>query len=247
MTKNILLAASALSVLAFAGAASAHDLTFRTGPGGVPGVINTGDLVAATPPATGFLPYPLAEEATFDAGDSAVFQLADTLSGGSSLPSGNVLLTVALTGGTFDAGVTGGNITADTGGACPTFTATISSGGQAGSSAVTYIISNSSAGCSSFNLDLPILPSGPNDVSVTTTLRTEAGTPIDGLTDTLQVIDRVNAFNVVFDAVIGAGALGDTYATLTQTPVYTEFATVAGGIPGTHAGGVETATVGQLG
>lgn len=244
MTKNILLAASALSVLAFAGAASAHDLTFRDNGGGVVGDIDATDTGGAT------APYELAEEARVVAGDSANFLLVDTLSGGSSLPSGNVLLTVALTGGTFDAGVTGGNISAGAG--CPTFTATISSGGAAGSAAVTYIISNSSAGCSSFNLDLPILPSGANDVSVSSTLRTEAGTPIDGLTDTLQVIDRVNAFNVVFDAVIGStapggGALGDTFATLTQLPVYTEFATVAGGIPGSHAGGVETATAGQLG
>lgn len=235
MTKNILLAASALSVLAFAGAASAHDLTFRA-VGGTPGFIGATDTGGATEP------YNLAEEARVVSGDSAVFQLSDTLSGGSSLPSGNVLLTVNVAGGTFDAGVTGGNITADPA-TCPTFTATISSGGAAGSASVTYIISNSSAGCSSFDLDLPILPTGASDVTVSSTLRTEAGTPIDGLTDTLQIVDRVNAFNVVIDGAIGAGALGDTYATLTETPVYTEFFVGAGG----HDGVAETATAAQLG
>lgn len=234
MTKNILLAASALSVLAFAGAASAHDLTFRA-VGGTPGLIGATDTGGATEP------YDLAEEARVVSGDSAVFQLSDTLSGGSSLPSGNVLLTVNVAGGTFDAGVTGGNITADPA-TCPTFTATISSGGAAGSASVTYIISNSSAGCSSFDLDLPILPTGASDVTVSSTLRTEAGTPIDGLTDTLQIIDRVNAFNLVVDSAIGGGALGDTYATLTETPVYTEFFVGAGG----HGAG-ETASLAQLG
>lgn len=245
MTKNFLLAASALSVLAFAGAASAHTLTFRDNGGGVIGDIDATDTGGAA------LPYNLAEEAKVVAGDSANFLLSDTLSGGSSLPSGNVLLTVALTGGTYDAAITGANITAAAA-TCPTFTGTISSGGAEGSAAVTFIISNSSAGCASFDIDLPIIPTGASDVTVTTTLQTEAGTPIDGRTASLQVIDRVNAFEVVFDAVIGStapggGALGDTLATLTQLPVYTEFATVAGGIPGSHAGGVETATVGQLG
>lgn len=236
MSKKLLLAAAALSAMAFAGAASAHELTFRDEGGGVVGNIDATDTGGAN------APYNLAEEARVVSGDSAVFLLSDTLSGGSSLPSGNVLLTVALTGGTFDSGVTGGNIAADPV-ACPTFTATISSGGAAGSAAVTYIISNSSAGCSAFDLDLPIIPTGASDVTVTTTLQTEAGTPIDGRTDSLQVIDRVNAFQVEIDGAIGSGALGDTYATLTETPVYTEFFVGAGG----HDGVTETATLAQLG
>lgn len=241
MTKNFLLAASALSVLAFAGAASAHELTYRDNGGGVVGAIDATDTGGTAEP------YSLAQEASTISPASAVFLLADTLSGGSSLPSGNVLLNITVAGGTFQGAVTGGNITADPV-ACPTFTATISSGGATGSNTVTYIISNSSAGCSAFNLNLPIRPNTASPVSVTTVLETEAGTPIDGRVSTLQIVDRPSAFDVVIDSAInsplaGGGALGDTFATLTVLPVYTTFFVGPNG----HTTAPETATVGQLG
>ena len=235
MTKNILLAATAASVMAFAGAASAHTLTFQAGP--VAGAIDATETGGATSA------YKLASEAKVPPG-SANFALVDTLSGG-SLPSGNVVLTVTLSGGTFSSAVGAGAITGGVG-ACSTFTSTLSSGGASGSTSVTFLISNSNPDCSGLNLLLPITP-GAGTASVTSTLATEAGTPIDGLTATRNIVTRGSAFDVVFDSVIGSvapggGALADTFATLAVTPVYTTFS-----ITGGHNVAPESATVGQLG
>lgn len=232
MTKNILLAATAASVMAFAGAASAHTLTFRTiGAGGAIDTFETGGLATD--------PYKLAAEAIPAAPSSATFALTDALSGG-NLPSGNVILTVTVSGGTWGAAVGAGAITAGAG--CSTFTSTLSTGGASGGTTATFIVSNSAPDCPAFNLDLPIAP-GAGNVTVTTTLATEAGTPIDGLTASRTVVSRVGAFGVTIDGAIGAGALGDTFATLTVLPVYTTFFVGAAG----HTGGGETSTVGQLG
>lgn len=233
MTKNILLAATAASVMAFAGAASAHTLTFRTiGAGGAIDTTETG--VAAT------LPYALAAEAIPAAPSFATFALADALSGG-NLPSGNVILTVTLSGGTFGSAVGAGAITAGPG--CTTFTSTLSSGGASGGTSATFILSNSAPDCPAFNLDIPVTPNTGSAVTVTTTLATELNTPIDGLTASRQIISRPSAFAGVIDGAIGAGALADTFATLTVLPVYTTFSTTGG-----HSGGApESATVGQLG
>lgn len=241
MTKNILLAAAAVSAMAFAGAASAHTVTFRA-----PATASATDIDSVDVGGVNGT-YKLALEAAAVAPTSAVFALTDTLTGGSSLPSGNVLLTLTLTGGTWGTGgVTAAAITAD-GAACPTFTATPSSGGAAGTATVTFLISNSTAGCSSFFMDLPVAP-GAGAVSLTSTLKTEAGTPIDGLDAVKALVSRPSAFNAVFDATVSAsgttgGALGDTFATLTTTPVYTTFKT---GLSA-HTSAPETATVGQLG
>ncbi|MBN8530056.1 MAG: hypothetical protein J0M36_12590 [Caulobacterales bacterium] len=229
MTKNILLAATAASVMAFAGAASAHTLTFQTGPVAGIDATETGGPTSA---------YKLASEAKVPPG-SANFALVDTLSGG-NLPSGNVILTVNLTGATFASAVGAGVVTGAAG--CTTFTSTLSSGGASGSTTVSFVISNSAPDCSALNLLLPITP-GAGTATVTTTLATEAGTPIDGLTASRNIVTRGSAFDVVFDAGIGAGALADTFATLAVTPVYTTFSTTGG-----HTGGApESATVGQLG
>lgn len=242
MTKNILLAAAAVSAMAFAGAASAHTVTFRA-----PATASATDIDSVDVGGVNGT-YKLALEAAAVAPTSAVFALTDTLTGGSSLPSGNVLLTLTLTGGTWGpGGVTAAAITADTAGACPTFTATPSSGGAAGTTTATFLISNSSAGCSSFFMDLPVAP-GSGAVSVTSTLKTEANTPIDGLDAVKALVTRPSAFNAVFDATVSAsgttgGALGDTFATLTVVPVYTTFKTGASA----HTTAPESATVGQLG
>lgn len=229
MTKNILLAATAASVMAFAGAASAHTLTFQTGP--VAGAIDATETGGATSA------YKLASEAKVPPG-SANFALVDTLSGG-NLPSGNVVLTINLTGATFASAVGAGAVTGAT--ACTTFTSTLSSGGASGSTSVTFLISNSNPDCSALNMLLPITP-GAGTATVTATLATEAGTPIDGLTASRNIVTRGSAFDVVFDAGIGAGALADTFATLAVTPVYTTFSTTGG-----HNVAPESATAGQLG
>lgn len=235
MTKNILLAATAASVMAFAGAASAHTLSFRTiGAGGSIDTFETGD-------GTGLLPYALAAEAIPAAPTFAVFAMSDALSGG-NLPSGNVLLTVSLSGGTFGAAVGAGAITAGPG--CSTFTSTLSSGGASGGTTATFILSNSAPDCPAFNLDIPVTPNTGSAVTMTTTLAVDgSGTPIDGLTASRQIISRPGAFSVAIDGAIGAGALADTFATLAVLPVYTTFSTTGG-----HSGGApESATVGQLG
>jgi hypothetical protein len=236
MKKTILLAAAAVSAMAFAGTASAqHTLTFRATAAA--GDIDSGDVGGATGS------YKLAAEAANVAPTFGTFALVDTLSASASLPSGNVILTVALSGGTYGAAVTGAAVTADAP-ACTTFTATPSSGGALGSTSVTYIISNSSAGCGAFNLDLPIAPNAGVPVTVTTTLATEAGTPIDGLTASRAVLTRPSAFNTNINGAVGGavGGLTDTFATLTVLPVYTTFKLGVGA----HAG-AETATVAQLG
>lgn len=244
MSKKILLAATAMSVLAFAGTASAHTLGFRATPAATDIDSNTSGV--------GPTGYRLAEEAISTA--SGTFGLVADLSGTSTFPSGNNLITIDLAGGTFATGVTSANVVAA---GCTTV---LSSGGAAGSSSATFLISSAGTGCGSVDLDLPVTPNAAADVWVRTTLRTEgntaidpdnsqtspAGNPFGALApnqEVLQVVDRVNAFNVVIDGTIGAGALNDTFATLTTTPVYTRFFVGAGG----HNGATETADEAQLG
>jgi hypothetical protein len=231
MNKNVLLAAAAVSVMAFAGAASAHTLTFRTAAAPTTD-IDAGETGGAT------LPYKLAVEASTVTPPSAVFALVSSLSAGSTFPSGNNFIQIDLNGGTFASGLTASTVVA------PGCTSVLSSGGAAGSTTAKFLISSAGGACNLANLDLPIAPNAGAEVSVTSTISTEAGAPIDPPSAaTLKVLSRVNAFSVVVDSAIGAGAVGDTFATLTANPVYTEFSTA----PGAHAGGGETATVGQLG
>lgn len=245
MSKKILLAAAALSAMALAGTASAHTLTFRAATPA------TTDIDAGTS-GVGATGYRLAEEAVSTA--SGTFALIADLSGTSTFPSGNNLINIDLAGGTFSAGVTSANVVAA---GCTTV---LSAGGAAGSTSATFLISSAGTGCGSVDLDLPVTPNGGADVWARTTLRTEGGTPIDpdvaqtqptgnpfgtlaANQEALQIVDRVNAFNVVIDGAIGAGALNDTFATLTTAPVYTTFFVGASG----HNGTTETADVGQLG
>lgn len=232
MTKNVLLAAAAVSVMAFAGAASAHTLTFRAAA--VPTTdIDAGDTGGASSP------YKLAVEASTITPPSAVFALVSSLSAGSTFPSGNNFIQLDLAGGTFASGLTASTVIA------PGCTSVLSSGGAAGSTTAKFLISSAGGACNLANLDLPIAPNAGAEVSVTSTISTEAGAPIDPPSAaTLKVLSRVNAFNAVINGALGAGgALGDTFATLTATPVYTQFSTAAGA----HTALPETATVAQLG
>ncbi|MFE9082484.1 hypothetical protein ACQKKG_10100 [Brevundimonas sp. NPDC003935] len=230
MTKNVLLAATAVSVMAFAGAASAHTLTFRAA------AAPTTDIDAGETGGPS-LPYKLALESSVATPTSATFALVSTLSAGAQFPSGNNFVQIDLVGGTFDTALASSAVVA------PGCTSVLSSGGAAGSTTAKFLVSSAGAGCNLANLDLPIKPNAGAEVSVTTTLTTEAGAPIDPPSAaTLKVLSRVDAFKVVFDSAIGGGALGDTFATLTANPVYTTFKV------GADAHGVgETATVGQLG
>jgi len=231
MSKNILLAATAVSVMAFAGAASAHTLTFRAAAAPTTD-IDAGETGGPTSP------YKLAMESSLAAPAFATFALVSTLSPGSQFPSGNNFVQIDLVGGTFQSGLSSSAVSA------PGCTSVLSSGGVAGGTTAKFLVSSAGSGCNLANLDLPIKPNAGAEVSVTTTITTEAGAPIDPPSAaTLKVLSRVDAFKVVYDSAIGGGALGDTFATLTQNPVYTTFSTAAGA----HTGGVETSTVGQLG
>ncbi|WP_313472946.1 hypothetical protein [Brevundimonas sp.] len=232
MTKNVLLAATAVSVMAFAGAASAHTLSFRT-------IAAPSPLINATDTGGISSPYKLALESSVATPTFGTFALTAELSAGSQFPSGNNFVQIDLVGGTFDSNLSSAAVVAA---GC---TSVLSSGGAAGSTTAKFLVSSSGGGgCTAANLDLPIKPNAGAEVSVTTTLSTEAGAPIDPpAAATLKVLSRVDAFKVVFDSAIGGGALGDTFATLTVNPVYTTFKVGADA----HAGGVETATTGQLG
>lgn len=235
MTKNILLAATAASVMAFAGAASAHTLTFRTTAPGIGSSIDVSETGGAA------LPFKLAAEAKTVTPTFQQFDLTDSLSSG-NLPSGNVVLTINLGNATFGAALTAGNVFGVP--SCTTFTAVPSLGGAAGSNTATFVISNSAANCPGFNLNLPIAPGASGNVTVQTSLATEFGVAIDGRdSNVFTVVTRPGAFAAVIDGAIGGGALNDTFATLTVTPVYTTFKVGADG----HDGATETATVGQLG
>ncbi len=231
MTKNVLLAATAVSVMAFAGAASAHTLTFRAAAAPTTD-IDAGDTGGAT------TAYKLAAEASTITPPSAVFALVSTLSTGATFPSGNNFIQIDLNGGTFSSALAASTVVA------PGCTSVLSSGGSAGSTTAKFLISSAGGACNLANLDLPIAPNAGAEVSVSSTISTEAGAPIDPPSAaTLKVLSRVNAFSVVVDSVVGAGALADTFATLTATPVYTQFSTAGG-----HVGGApESALVGQLG
>lgn len=230
MTKNVLLAATAVSVMAFAGAASAHTLTYRAAP-------TVAAHISAVETGGATAPYKLAVESSLTTPASNTFALVSTLSAGSQFPSGNNFVQIDLVGGTFSSGLASSAVVA------PGCTSVLSSGGAAGSTTAKFLVSSAGAGCNLANLDLPIKPNVGSEVSVTTTLTTEAGAPIDPPSAaTLKIISRVDAFKVVFDSDIGGGALGDTFATLTVNPVYTTFKV------GADAHGVgETATTGQLG
>lgn len=241
MTKNILLAATAASVMAFAGAASAHTLTFR---GATAGAIDSTEVGANG--------YRLAQEAIASA--SGTFALAADLTGTATFPSGNNRIIIDLNGGTFSSALTSANVSATN---CTTV---LSSGGAVNDSTATFLISSSGAGCETVDIiNLPVKANAGSNVWVRTTLQTEAGSAIDpdtaqtqpagnpfgtlaGNQEAIQLIDRVNAFRAVIDGAIGGGALTDTFATLTTTPVYTTFFVGTGG----HTA-PETSTVGQLG
>lgn len=220
MTKNVLLAAAAVSVMAFAGAASAHDLTFRATGTAAAHIV----LADATAPG---VTYPLATEAKTPSVASNTFALGDRLTSG-NLPSGNVLLTITLENAVFGTGIGAANVMADTSlGGCTTFTAAPSTGGGAGTNTATFVISNSAADCAGYYLDLPISVVASGEVVVTTNLRTDgAETPIDQSTGLGRkvIISRPNAFEMVVNGAIGSnGALGDTRATLDVSPAYTTF------------------------
>lgn len=208
MKKQSILSAAALTTLAIAGVANAADLTAtKVGASSVTG--------ART----------IASEVKLDKTSSVgTIGLALTPSKTAILPSGNALLTVALTGGaTFGTAVTAGAIV-DNGSCQPT--TVISTGGGEAASSVTFLISDLT-GCdngNAINLELPVKLNGTSNVNVTTNLTTELGTAIDGgaastynATTKTDLISFAKAFDVEVtpDTTVTAATLSSKFKGLT--------------------------------
>lgn len=214
MKKQSLLSAAALTTVVVAGAAQAGTLT-----------------AGATPGATVTKAVVVASEVKLDAKTNASGVIGAFLvpSKGAILPTGNSLLTVSLTGGaTFGTAVGAGAITKN--GTCDP-TTTVSKGGGAAESSVTFLISNlggctSADGVASVNaiaLSVPATVTGSN-VNLTTNLTTELGTAIDGgtastfnATTKTDLISFAKAFSVTTkaDAVTTAATLASKFKGLT--------------------------------
>lgn len=164
MTKNILLAAASVVALGFAGAASAADLSVAL-PGGV--------TVASTTAAADREPYTIASEVEGEQTGEIVI----TTTYVDPLPdANNLLITFTLGGGaTFDRAVTSADLEGFA-------NRTLSGGGEAGTSSVTFLVSTPTAttGRDSVELTADISFDAGDQPSVQVNTRTEIGTPIEG-------------------------------------------------------------------
>lgn len=211
MKKQTLLGAAALSTLAIAGAANAQS-TLTAAP--ADGATVTANTIIASEVKLG------------SANQSGVVGLALTPSETAVLPSGNAKLTFSLTGGaTFGTTVTAGAV--KTKDLCAP-TTTVSAGGGANQSTVTFLVSELN-GCDNDNPISVALPLKLNNntqvVNVTSNLVTEANTAIDGGTATTQtgqsdLISFANAFSatITADTTVTQAELPD-FTTLSQNKV----------------------------
>ena len=172
MKKQTLLGAAALTTLALAGAANAGTLS----PNSTGASVVKENRVIATEAATASL--------------SGTVSLALKPSDNAILPSGNAILKISLDGGaTFGSAVTSAAI-GGLGGCAPTVTP--SAGGGKDDSSVTFLVStlnnckgavtSPAAPAQPITIDIPVKLNGTANVNVSTDLRTEAGTAIDGAT-----------------------------------------------------------------
>ncbi|WP_428151644.1 hypothetical protein [Brevundimonas sp.] len=207
MKKQTLLGAVALTtvIVGAAGAANAQQYT-------VVSKAVSGSTVSAA--AT------VASEATLTATTSkGSIGLAVTPSASAILPGGNSVLTFQLTGGhTFGTAVTPGAIVANAGCAPTT---TISTGGAATDSAVSFLISGL-GGCTNavpITAKLPVqLANNTSALGVSTTFKTELGTSIDGGAASLTNIVKFSpAFKVTVtpDTALTAATLASGFKSLT--------------------------------
>jgi hypothetical protein len=177
MKKQTLLGAIALTTLAAAGQAGAGTLTAGT--------------VTGTPTVTGAIS--VANDIKIsEANQSGTVGLVFTPTKSAILPSGNAIISVEIKGGaTFGAVVTPGAIVKNTVGAdsCAP-TTVVSTGGLATDKAVSFLVSGLN-GCTNgvpLHALLPLKLDGTNaPVNFEMTLKTEAGTPIDGGTASTYV------------------------------------------------------------
>lgn len=214
--KKHLLAATAIAALAFAGAANASTLTFRTA---------TGSQIGSTEAAGGLTTgYDIAAESSSITSVPGDFALNLDLSDTSTLPSTGVTLVISLTGNAQfgGTGISSSDITAGAGG-CTTLTVVPVSGGGATESSATFLLSNSASDCQSINIDLPVTltSAAAGTVGVSTSLSV-GGTLIDPPQASITpLINIANAFS--------ASIVADTpnSSTLTDTVIagsdYTAF------------------------
>lgn len=169
--------------------------------------------------------------------NKGVLGLAVTPSKSAILPGGNSILSFTLQGGhTFGTNVTPGAIVA--GGTCAP-TTTISSGGLAADSTVSFLISGL-GGCNNSNPILAAIPAQlantTSALNVATTFKTELGTAIDGGSASLNnVVKFAPAFKVAVtaDTVTTAATLASGFKALTgDVALGTVVVTVAGNAKG---------------
>ena len=207
MKKQTLLGAIALTTLVVgaAGAANAQQYTVVSKAAGA-STVNAAATVATEVTLTGVT-------------SKGVLGLAVTPSATAILPGGNSVLNFTLTGGhTFGTAVTPGAIV--TGGTCAP-TTTISTGGLATDSSVTFLISGL-GGCNNANPILAAIPAQiantTSPIGVSTTFKTELGTSIDGGSASLaKIVQFAPAFVVTTkaDAVTTAATLASGFKSLT--------------------------------
>ncbi|MBO6764128.1 hypothetical protein [Maricaulis sp.] len=216
MTKLLVGAASAALL---AGSASAYDLVAANT--GLASTSTSGFEVEAT--------VALAAELDFAAGaHNGDFEFYIEQDTAGVFTTDDVLLTVTLTNGTFDQAVTLANIDAT----CASG-ASVSTGGAAGSSSVTFLVSGidgcdgpgtgpsagSFASGDDIGFSLPIDLTGAGDLGISTNMVTDSGsTPVDGGTATLGFVTLVDAYSVSIVA-----NPTDTIADLDANPIYTQF------------------------
>ena len=257
--KKILLAGVTAGALAMAGGASAHDILLGDaaaagagfsrastfGPNNTDLFVPANAPVGATEATHGQLL--LANEAAFGAGTSGVVHITNTLSAGATagLPSGNILYTISLTNAVFGPAANGilpGDVFLDPAGACTGAPSVISSGPVPANASSAPIQLSNAEGCDEIQVSLPIRATGGGNVDLTTEIRTEGGTAIDGGTATRRLVTLVDGFQVriapqsntdatlasnpTFSALTNSGSLGqivvlrrqDSYQDLAATP-----------------------------
>jgi hypothetical protein len=233
--KKHLLAATAIAALAFAGAANASTLTFRTATGS-----QIGSIEAAGGLTTG---YDIAAESSSITSVPGDFALNLDLSDTSTLPSTGVTLVISLTGNAQfgGTGISSSDITAGAGG-CTTLTVVPVSGGGATESSATFLVSNSASDCQSINIDLPVTltSAAAGTVGVSTSLSV-GGTLIDPPQASITpLINIANAFSASIVADTPSGTSTDT---VIEGSAYTSF--VTGGTFDTLLGTVTVARAPQ--
>ena len=230
MKKQTLLGAAALTTLAVAGAAHAGTLS----PNAAGASTVKQNRVIATEAAAASL--------------SGTVSLALTPSDNAILPQSNAILKISLDGGaTFGSAVTSAAI-GGTNTCAPTVTP--SAGGGKDDSSVTFLVSTlqnckGAAGATpaqSITIDIPVKLNGTGNVNVSTDLRTEAGTAIDGGTATTFKAATSSAAAVNLFSFAPAFALKVTPAAANPIAKLSDFKTLSTSALGTAEIKVNTTT-----